>query len=347
MTLKFITESTPDPTEASCPRCGEQEQIGIHSYGEGRFRCKVCQSTFAATTGTVFYRCHYPIWVIVLVLTLLGYGCPIAAIVQGFKIDERTVAKWQRAAGQHAKQVQEYAVVKKKRRLYHIQLDEMWVTMQKGHVWVATGMDVFTRMFLWGEVSPSRSQEMITKVITQVKEMVLDYKDAILFSVDGLQMYPTSLLKTLYTTEKTGKRGRPRHQIWPNLHIVRVIKSRQGKRLTDIRREVAHGSLVIVQQLIQLSQGMIGEINTAYIERLNATFRARMPVFCRRTRSLARTVERIEAELFWSGVIYNFCTWHTSLSASPAMAAGLTDHIWSIEELLRFKIPDKLLHGSL
>ena len=91
----------------------------------------------------------------------------------------------------------------------------------------------------------------------------------------------------------------------------------------------------------------LGKINTSYIERLNATFRARMPAFVRRTRGLARTVSRIEMEMFLSGVTYNFCTLHTSLDATPAMAAGLTDHIWSMEELFRFKLPRNLLHDVL
>jgi len=345
MNLKFITESIPDPTNAICPCCGEDEYIGIHSYEEGRYRCHTCQKTFAATTGTVFYRCRYPIWVIVLILTLLSYGCPMVAIVKSFHIDKRTVAKWQKEAGDHAKQVQEHVVVKQKRRLYQIQLDEMWIKIQGANVWVATGIDVFTRLFLWGEVSHKRDKKMIVTLIQQIKKIVIDYRDEILFAVDGLRTYPTSLKKVLYTKVKTGLRGRPRHIVWPNLHIVQVIKSRKGKRLTDIRREVAHGSRATAQKLIDISQGGFGLFNTAYIERLNGTFRARMPVFGRRTRSLARTIERVEAELFLSGAVYNFCTVHSTLSASPAMAADLTDHVWSVEELLRFKIPDKRLHG--
>jgi hypothetical protein len=54
---------------------------------------------------------------------------------------------------------------------------------------------------------------------------------------------------------------------------------------------------------------------------------------------LAQTANRLRAEMFWSGVIYNFCTVHSSLSASPAMAADLTDHVWSVEELVRFRVP--------
>jgi hypothetical protein len=65
--------------------------------------------------------------------------------------------------------------------------------------------------------------------------------------------------------------------------------------------------------------------------RLNATFRARLPALTRRTRSFAQTMDRLRAEMFWSGVVHNFRTMHTSLSATPAMADDLTDHVWSNE----------------
>ena len=72
-----------------------------------------------------------------------------------------------------------------------------------------------------------------------------------------------------------------------------------------------------------------------------------MSSLVRRTRSLAKTVQHLEYELFWSGVVYNFCTVHDPLEGTPAMAAGLTDHVWSIQELLFLKLPQKPLHGVL
>ncbi len=57
-----------------------------------------------------------------------------------------------------------------------------------------------------------------------------------------------------------------------------------------------------------MSQTALGLINTTYIERLHATFRARMATLARRTQGLARTAQHLEDEMFWSGVAYNFCT---------------------------------------
>ena len=97
---------------------------------------------------------------------------------------------------------------------------------------------------------------------------------------------------------------------------MQVVKNRSGKTLKDICRRVAYGCKNLAFDLIAMSQISSFQINTAYIERLNATFRARMPALVRRTRGLARTYERLETEMFWTGTVYNFCTVHTSLDAT-------------------------------
>ncbi len=208
-------------------------------------------------------------------------------------------------------------------------------------------MDVFSRLFLWGEVLKRRDKKLIERLMSRVKTVAASTTAPILFAVDGFAAYPKAILKIFHTKLRNGKPGRPRHIPWPNLHIVQVVKHRSGYKLKGITRRLVHGCLQQAYEQVFLSQCGLGLINTAYIERLNATFRARMPVFVRRTRNLARKVSRIETEMFWSGVVYNFCTKHTSLEATPAMAAGLTDHIWSVEYLLRFKLPENLLHDVL
>ena len=92
------------------PNCGASERIGIHSRQERRYICHACGQTFAETKGTLLYGLKYPLWQVVMVLTLLAFGCPVPAIVAAFGLDERTVAAWQRKAGQHAKAVQEQVV---------------------------------------------------------------------------------------------------------------------------------------------------------------------------------------------------------------------------------------------
>ena len=92
-------------------------------------------------------------------------------------------------------------------------------------------------------------------------------------------------------------------------------------------------------------------INTAYIERLNATFRERLSSLTRRGRALARQTCTLRHGMYLIGTVYNFCTPHASLrltktgaegvdvEPTPAMAARITDHGWSVRELLSFHVP--------
>ena len=79
--------------------------------------------------------------------------------------------------------------------------------------------------------------------------------------------------------------------------------------------------------------------STAGIERLNATFRERCAPLARRTRHLARTLVTLQTQMYLVGTVYNFCTVHRSLGSTPAMAAGITDHQWSVGDLLAYRIP--------
>jgi IS1 family transposase len=203
-------------------------------------------------------------------------------------------------------------------------------------------MDVFSRLFIWGEVSHQRSKGLIERLMAKVRRAAASVTGTILFVTDGFAAYPKAILKVFHTKLRTDKPGRPAHVPWPNLHIVQVVKQYSGRCLTAISRRLVHGSFQQAYQALVISQCNLGLFNTAFIERLNATFRARMPSFVRRTRNMAKLTSRIETEMFWSGAVYNFCTVHTSLSGgTPAMAADLTDHVWSVEKLLRFRLPVK------
>lgn len=334
MTLQFMEHPALNPMLVTCPHCQQSRNIGIHSHQERRYKCHDCGRTFAETKGTMFYGLQYPAWVVILVVTLLANGCPVAAIVAAFYLDERTVVLWLNKAGLHAKTIQEQMVCAGQVDLGQVQLDELCVTTQIGKIWVATAMSVFSRLFLWGEVSKTRDKALILSVLSKVKAASSGSTDAVLFAVDGFAAYPKAILKTFFTKVFSGHPGRPRHALWPNLHIVQVIKSRSGKKLKSITRKLIHGNLQQVYEIIHQTQVGLGQINTAFIERLNGTFRSRMSSFVRRTRSLAGTSSRLDKEMFWSGVVYNFCTIHDTLQGTPAMAAELTEEVWSVSDLL-------------
>ena len=326
----------PELVVCPSPTCGASGRIGIHSHQERRYICHACGDTFAETVGTPLYGLKHPAWLVVLVLALLAGGCPIPAIVFAFGLDERTVADWQQKAGQQAKRVQEQVVCQGQVELGQVQGDELYVRTQRGTVWMATAMCVFSRLFVWGAVAPARDTALITQVVQQVRAAAR-LGQPILWAVDGFAAWTSAILTVFRAPVRTGKRGRPPLVVWADLHIVQVIKRRTGRTLTAVERRLAHGCLRCAETIMQATQVGLGVINTAYIERLNATFRTWLPALTRRSRTPAREVAHLEGAMFWMGAVYNFCRVHTTLQGTPAMAADLTDHLWSVDELLRYR----------
>jgi hypothetical protein len=138
---------------------------------------------------------------------------------------------------------------------------------------------------------------------------------------------------------------------WQNIGIVQVVKQRV-EGVLNVERRIVQGAKNVVEQLLLTTQGK-GVINTAFIERLNATFRQRIHSLTRRTRTLAQRAETLVAGMYLVGCFYNFCDFHHSLrlklsvgsfghrwvQRTPAIAAGLTDHPWTPAELFNFRVP--------
>ena len=326
------------PELVVCPKptCGASGRIGIHSHQERRYICHACGATFAETVGTPLYGLKHPVWLVVLVLALLAGGCPIPAIVFAFGLDERTVTAWHQKAGQHAKRVQEALICQGQVELGQVQGDELYVKTQHGTVWMATAMSVFSRLFLWGAVAPAHDTTLIMQVVQQVRAAA-HMGSPMLWAVDGFAAWTKAILTVFREPVRTGKRGRPPLVVWADLHIVQVVKQYTGRRLSGVQRRVVHGCHRCAETIMQATQVGLGVINTAYIERLNATFRTWLPALTRRSRTPAREVAHLEAAMFWMGAVYNFCRVHTTLNGTPAMAADLTDHVWSVDELLRYR----------
>ena len=338
-----------DPATTFCPNlaCAARGQtgegnIGIHSCKDKRFLCTACHKTFSATKGTAFYRLRTPAETVALVLTLLAHGCPLQAIVVAFGFDERTVAAWGTRAGRQGQAVQEH-LVEQPRDLGQVQADEIRVKKQGGIVWMALAMMVQTRLWLAGEVSEQRDMPLIRRLIERVKRCAAPRP--LLVCTDGLGSYIRAIRETLREPVHTGQGGRPRLRRWRHIVIAPVVKRYERRRVIETERRIIEGTPARVETLRRRSQGE-GVINTAYIERLNATFRERLAALTRRGRALVRHTLTLQHGMYLIGTVYNFCTPHASLAyagcgTTPAMAAGITDHCWTVQELLSFHVPPR------
>jgi transposase-like protein len=348
-----------NPDEIFCPNmeCPARGQTGkgnihVHSQKDKRFMCAVCQETFSTSKGTIFYRLRHDPKTVLCVMILLAYGCPVQAIVKAFGLHERTVSNWRERAGKHCQSIHEHMVEKSQQDLQQVQADEIKVKTLLGTYWMALAIAVPTRLWLGGVVNRQRDLDLIQSLVDKVHALALCRP--LLLVADGLVSYVTAFRMAFRSKVPhwRGEMGRCKLVSWPGIAIVQVVKQRVEGVLT-IDRRIVQGSQEMVEHLIKATQNGKGVINTAFIERLNATFRQRLNNLVRRTRTLARRSETLVAGMYIVGCFYNLCDYHHSLrlklsvgsfghhwvQRTPAIAAKLTDHQWSYAELFAFKVP--------
>jgi IS1 family transposase len=156
--------------------------------------------------------------------------------------------------------------------------------------------------------------------------------------------------------QTTGPAPKPRWLPLPNLLYAQVIKTVRRRRLVRVRHRVVFGTLEAVQQVLAACGW---QINTAFIERLNLSIRQHVAAVGRRVTTLCKGEDGLHQQLALYHVYHNFCLPHTSLRQpvpqpeptrgtgsakrwqprTPAMAAGLTDHVWTLREVLLFRVP--------
>ncbi len=153
-----------------------------------------------------------------------------------------------------------------------------------------------------------------------------------------------------------GSAPNPRWMPWPELLYAQVVKKTRRRRIVAVNRHVAIGTQAAVDQVLK-AYGWV--INTAFVERLNLSLRQRVAPMRRRSATSCKGEAGLDSQLTLFQVYYNFVLPHASLRQvlaepvatnrrgsaklwqprTPAMAAGLTDHRWSLREVLMFRVP--------
>jgi IS1 family transposase len=215
----------------------------------------------------------------------------------------------------------------------------------------------------WDHVALDPEHRLVVSVVPgkrtteQVRQLVNDFKERTegrlmnLITTDEYPVYATEILEAYGETvvpERTGKPGRPPkpYKVPPaGLKYATVHKTREKGRVTKIEPRVVFGTVVAVMAALALSL-VSKAINTAFIERHNGTDRNRNGRKVRKTYCFSKDWQVHEAVTYFTMYSYNFCwpvrtlrlqgadgTWERR---TPAMAAGLTDHVWSLAEWLTY-----------
>jgi len=227
-----------------------------------------------------------------------------------------------------------------------------------GDTWIWRAIALPSRLRVISALSHERSEAEATQFLAHFKARTDGY--APLFTSDKLPAYVSALIANYSTPEpppvKRGP-GRPRKEpkrlLAPTLCYAQVDKRREGGRVIEVRRRIIFGSGDGITRILQ-ADGCGSQINTAYVERDNLTSRQSNGRLVRKTLSHSKKEHFLRRHIDLEDAIYNFVRPHSALRVrlsqpgaygrkwkhrTPAMAAGLTDHIWSLEELLSYRLP--------
>jgi transposase-like protein len=337
--------------------------------------CIACRRYFLETLGTIFPGKRASVDLIVHVIACLAEGLGIRGTARGFEVAPTTVLQWLVEAAEQLRAFSQHVLHDV--RVQQVQLDELFALLsavkegtvsavdaierlERSPQWVWVAMDPESKLLLTLDVG-DRTLAMAQCFVHQVAQ-VLAPDCAPLFLTDGFQEYLTALLTHSGQWVQPPRRRaqgpapKPRWMPQPQLLYAQVIKTMQRRRLVAVQHRVVFGSLETINRLL-VPLGW--HINTAFVERINLSIRQHVAAVGRRGSTLCKGEDGLPQQLALYHVYYNFCLPHASLRLplpqpegthgsgsakqwrprTPAMAAELTDRVWSLREVLMFRVP--------
>jgi len=312
---------------------------GTHKHIE-RLHCTACDREFSEREGTLMARSKLPEATVEQLLKCQRWGVCDEGTADICAVDLKTVHRFQHVAARRAETHHRQSV--QHVEVQGVQLDEAHSKLRPKQVaWVHTALAMGSWFLLWVDCGP-RTQGTAATLIAQV---VARTQQLPLFLTDGWKPYTAALLQVLgvvYRRRRRGKVGRkpkPRLVAPPTLFYAQVVKVRNtAGHVVEVQRRVVFGGPRRFRKQLGLRQ--LGEtIQTAFMERWYGTLRGLVAPLRRRTRCLSWSRARHRGKIWLIVSLYNFVMPHKSLrqghrACTPAMAIGLTDHVWSYREYI-------------
>ena len=218
---------------------------------------------------------------------------------------------------------------------------------RRGDNWDHVGYDSEHKLVL--QVENGKRTKPNTKQLVKNTAKRLGNKPPRLITTDEYKAYEEAILEAFgkkQSPKRTGKRGRPRkarYRVPKDLVYATVHKTRVKGRVNNIDYRTVFGTVEQVQAALKVSK-CSRKVNTAFIERQNATDRNRCSRKVRKSQGFSKNWDVHRAATCFSMYSYNFCWAVRTLrrpdgrkgECTPAMSAGLTDHVWTIREGLTY-----------
>ena len=338
-------------------------------------QCVSCQGYFYETHGTILHGKRASVELIVRVIACLAEGLGIRGTARGCEIDPTTVLSWLVEAAEHLHAFSAYFLPEF--HLTQVQLDALYAVLsavRDGDVSAAEAIERLSRSPHWGwtAIDPEttlrlrvqvgdRTLAAAQAVLPQIAQLVAPGGGP-LFLRDGSLPSLTAIVTHVGhwgqppRRQARGAAPKPRWMPLPELLYAQVGKTLRRRRLVEVKPRVVLGTKTAVDQVLAACGW---QSTPAFVERLNLRLRQRVAALRRRRATSCKGEAGLGQPLALLPVSHNFVLPHASLRqalaepvptngpgsakvwrpCTPALAAGVTDHVWSLKEVLLYRVP--------
>jgi IS1 family transposase/transposase-like protein len=310
----------------TCHNCRTQcQRFGKHRNGLQRFRCKSCSKTFTEPQEKALEGMYLPIEKAELVLKLLLEGNSVSTVERVTEVHHTTILKLLVLAGEKCERIMAEKI--RNVEVRDVECDELWAFIGKkqkrvrpeddqnlGDNYTFVAIERHTKLVL--NIAVGKRDQRTTNAFVEGLRQATS-RSAFQMTTDGFAPYRSAITTTLHD------------RLTGFAQLIKVYRAASEGEGRYSPAEVASVETVPV-----FGQPDPERICTSIVERSNLSTRMGLRRFTRLTNAFSKSFEHHWAAVACWFAFYNFCRSHKSLRMTPAMAAGIADHVWSVRELL-------------
>lgn len=313
-----------------CATCDSPaRKNGKNRNGTQRYRCDSCRHSWSDESAKPLGSMRLPMEKAAQCLKLLLEGCSVRSTERLTGVHRDTILSLMVLAGEKCKDLLESKIVNMP--VQDVEVDELWAFVKCkektrlrdfalsdscGDVWCYYAFEANTKFILSWHVG-KRSSIDTECFVEKMRETVAD---GFQLTTDGYKPYPQAIGSVFGSTVNYA-----------------VLHKNYGTVTTDDFRRYSPAQIVSIDKKAYIGRPDKDRVCTSYIERNNLNVRMQIRRMTRLTNAFSKKWENHEAAMALYFGDYNFCRKHGTLKMTPAQAAGITDHQWTVEELLSAK----------
>jgi len=316
----------------NCPTCNTPaKRFGKDRHGLQRFRCRTCKKTFLEPHKRPLDEMRLPIEKAVSIIQHLVEGCSIRTTERITGVEKRTILSLLTLVGPRCEKLMEDRI--KGLKVKEVACDEIWgyvgmkaktktrkalTNKQIGDAWCFIGMERQNKLILAWHLG----QRNMDDTIAFTAKLAFATEGNFQINIDGFPAYKDAIVYSLGA------------QFVDFAQVIKIYRSNP-----ESETRYSPSTSIGCKKIAAFGDPDLERASTSHIERQNLMVRMSMRRMTRLTNAFSKKWLNLRWAYALQFAYYNFCRPHTSLSkCTPAMAAGISNHVWTVEEVIKTTI---------